>query len=333
MKNVLSSSGGGTHRDLAISAVRSLAFMSIILCHIFQYFGIELAWWFNVGVQVFLCMSGFLYGKKKIEGVLYFYKKQLIKILVPYYLVILFMIGVEACFARNQLSIVRIINVVLCHGTLAGGEHLWFIATILFCYLLLPLLNLINSKIDEIQNIYKKAIAFCIVFAGLSLFVRLFVNYFNAAWIACFYLGTVLGKNDNKNKQIKEMLFLTPSTLILVGTQIVLNYVIKIDGLGSLYKVFCDYGHTFLGATLLIALLMFFRTVNMPKIVKSIVAFLDSVSYEGYLVHQFFILGPLTVFNRMNSIPNAIIMIIIMTFTGGLIIKVLAQRIQNAILR
>ena len=71
----------------------------------------------------------------------------------------------------------------------------------------------------------------------------------------------------------------------------------------------------------------------MPKIVKSIVAFLDSVSYEGYLVHQFFILGPLTVFNRMNSIPNAIIMIIIMTFTGGLIIKVLAQRIQNAILR
>ena len=75
MKNMLCNSGWGTHRDLAISTVRSLAFMSIILCHIFQYFGIELAWWFNVGVQIFLCMSGFLYGKKKIEGVLSFYKK------------------------------------------------------------------------------------------------------------------------------------------------------------------------------------------------------------------------------------------------------------------
>ena len=323
--------GGGAHRDLAISTVRSLAFVSIILCHIFQYFRIELAWWFNVGVQVFLCMSGFLYGKKKIEDVLVFYKKQLIKILVPYYLVILFMIGVEACFAWNQLSVRRIINVILCHGTLAGGEHLWFIATILFCYLLLPLLNLINSKIDEIKICTKKAMAFCMVFAGLSLFVRLFVSYFNAAWIACFYLGTVLGKNDKRSKQIKEMLFLTPITIIFVGTQIILDYVMNIGELGNLYKVFCDYGHTFLGATLLIALLMFFRAVNMPKIAKSIVIFLDSVSYEGYLVHQFFILGPLTVFNRMNSIINAIIIIIIMTFIGGFIIKMLAQRIQNAI--
>ena len=31
-----------------------------------QYLNIELAWWFNVGVQLFFVISGFLYGGKTI---------------------------------------------------------------------------------------------------------------------------------------------------------------------------------------------------------------------------------------------------------------------------
>lgn len=42
-------------RDIKISFIRMIAMFSIILCHFFQYYHLELAWWFNVGVQVFLC--------------------------------------------------------------------------------------------------------------------------------------------------------------------------------------------------------------------------------------------------------------------------------------
>lgn len=51
--------------DYSVSLIRLIATIFIITCHIMQYLSIELAWWFNVGVQIFLCMSGYLYGKKK----------------------------------------------------------------------------------------------------------------------------------------------------------------------------------------------------------------------------------------------------------------------------
>lgn len=62
-------------RDAAVSLIRLLAISAIVVCHLLQYSGSELAWWLNVGVQVFLCISGWLYGGKKIENALGFYKK------------------------------------------------------------------------------------------------------------------------------------------------------------------------------------------------------------------------------------------------------------------
>lgn len=43
--------------DYSVSLIRLIATIFIITCHIMQYLSIELAWWFNVGVQIFLCMS------------------------------------------------------------------------------------------------------------------------------------------------------------------------------------------------------------------------------------------------------------------------------------
>lgn len=49
--------------DYSISMVRCIATISIVMCHMMQWADIELAWWINVGVQIFFCMSGFLYAK------------------------------------------------------------------------------------------------------------------------------------------------------------------------------------------------------------------------------------------------------------------------------
>ena len=74
-------------RDLAISFVRMLAMMSIVTCHVMQYYNMELAWWFNVGVQMFLCISGYLYGMKRIPDISGFYRKNFVKILIDYEIV------------------------------------------------------------------------------------------------------------------------------------------------------------------------------------------------------------------------------------------------------
>lgn len=72
-------------RDYSISVARLVATICIILCHMQQYYGSELCWWFNVGVQMFLFISGYLYANKKIVDSELFFIKNLIKILIPYY--------------------------------------------------------------------------------------------------------------------------------------------------------------------------------------------------------------------------------------------------------
>ena len=72
-------------RDWTISLIRMISTVLIVTCHFMQYLDLELAWWFNVGVQIFFCVSGFLYGKKRITSPIEFICKNMKKILIPYF--------------------------------------------------------------------------------------------------------------------------------------------------------------------------------------------------------------------------------------------------------
>ena len=101
-----------------------------------------------MGVQLFLCISGFLYGYKNIENVTDFYNKRLKKILIPYYLVFVSFGIVEFIFDRVSFSVKSfILGLVLC-SEVNGAEHLWFIPTILMCYFITPLLQEYRNKVS-----------------------------------------------------------------------------------------------------------------------------------------------------------------------------------------
>ena len=105
-----------------------------------QYYDYYLAWWFNVGVQIFLFLSGYLYGNKdKIEGITCWYCNRLKRILIDYYLFIFPGILFAILFNKN-ITLTQIISLISFSGS--GGylafDHLWFISTILFCYFLTP---------------------------------------------------------------------------------------------------------------------------------------------------------------------------------------------------
>ena len=57
----------GKYYDYGIGFARLLAMISIVICHVFQALESPLCYYFNVGVQVFLFISGYLYGKKRIS--------------------------------------------------------------------------------------------------------------------------------------------------------------------------------------------------------------------------------------------------------------------------
>lgn len=324
---------GGRNRNPAISVIRILAFISIITCHIMQYYDCVLAWWFNVGVQVFLCLSGYLYGRKEIADDIAFYKKQFIKILVPYYLVIIIAILAQLFFARDIITVSRVVKAFLVYGTLKDGGHLWFVSTILMCYFLTPFFNRINERI--LSSNHKE---FCVIlcFALLSVTVELFLSYFNPAWIACFYIGSVIGKNEVMQgiKPIVYKVLIYALAVCLVSIQILVSYVLKLELTGtinSIFVVLCDYGHAFLGLSIFLLLSDVLKNVDIPKALMKPICFLDSISYEGYLIHQFFIFGAFSLFNIIEMPILSSIIVYILTFILASVLKVASGKLKERI--
>lgn len=64
---MVESRGIGQSESGAISIMRILAMFSIIVCHLLQAYNNRYCWLFNIGVWVFLAISGYLYGCKVIE--------------------------------------------------------------------------------------------------------------------------------------------------------------------------------------------------------------------------------------------------------------------------
>ena len=136
-------------RDYSISLVRCVATAFIVICHMMQWADIELAWWINVGVQIFLCMSGFLYANKKIESVVGFYNRTFRKILVDYWIVLIPVILLYFFFQRDLITIRTALEMILTAKTIQGGGHLWFIPYILLCYFITPFLVEYISRISK----------------------------------------------------------------------------------------------------------------------------------------------------------------------------------------
>lgn len=94
----------------AISYLRVAAMTSIVVCHFMQALDNHWAWVFNIGVQVFLLMSGFLYGHKHITGWWQWYRRRFIRIYVPF---ILFFITIVPLYAvSGQIKAINIFSYI-----------------------------------------------------------------------------------------------------------------------------------------------------------------------------------------------------------------------------
>lgn len=323
-------------RDYSISLIRFVAMLFIVFCHFMQYFGSELAWWFNVGVQIFLCISGFLYGRKgKIENDLKFYKKNFAKILLDYYIVIVPVILIFALFFSDKLSVDLIIKVLLIANTLEGGGHLWYIPYCLLCYLITPFLSRFFYNNSEKKIVVK----FFVLSVIAVLITELFFNYFNSAWIVCYILGYCLGIFSTKEK-IKFYNLI--SCLIVVGAvfmnliQILQDYVLQlgINGITySLYLRFCNFAHVLLGVALFIVLKRLFGAVfkkGYPKAIEKLCLFSDRYSYDVYLVHQFIIFAPLSLMNVTTITAINIFITLIAIIALAIIVNLVSKLISSS---
>lgn len=80
-KNIIS-----TANSNAITYLRCLSTIFIVLCHYLQAQNNQWAWFFNIGVQLFFMISAFLYSKRDIDISITWLKGRLKKLLPPFYL-------------------------------------------------------------------------------------------------------------------------------------------------------------------------------------------------------------------------------------------------------
>lgn len=125
-------------RSNTISFIRMCSMIMIVACHILQYYDNEMAFWLNVGVPVFLILSGFLYGKKEAVGEK-FYRKRLCKIIPEFWVFILCAIGAYMLVKGYSFSVSELARLIAgLPNHIAGLQHIWFVSTILLCYAITP---------------------------------------------------------------------------------------------------------------------------------------------------------------------------------------------------
>lgn len=287
----------------------------IISCHILQFYQIEFAWWLNVGVQIFLCISGYLYGQREIGSVKTFYLRRIRKIGIPFLVLTIVEIAIYFIFAPKHISPVSAARVLLLLKTLYGGEHLWFIPTILFCYALTPVMEMTFRKSQRKH--------FLITF-GLGVLLILWLcegfTVFHPAWITCYFIGYALGANE------KHAFFGQKTILLLFGClslqnllQIYLDICVVFSGavrLENIIHLWKDYNHVWLGVFLFSGMKWLFTKANLGNCLSRILTITDDYSYECYLVHQFVILGPFTLLQVTNV--RVVNIILCLLCIGGL---------------
>ena len=324
-------------KDMAISFVRMISMFLIVGCHVCQYHDNEWAWWLNCGVQIFLFISGLLYGQRKIENSLEFFKKGFGKILIDYYIYLAISIGIYAVLRPDLLSKSSVIQLIFCYDTIKGLGHLWFIATILLCYLFTPLfLQILQKYLREIKA--SKVIGILVILGVLHVLLEFYLPHFKAAWVICYLLGALAG-------HIKQMLpqkwlaglavCVIPPGIIMNAIQIYqdyfLHYPISNPWLQVLYLRFTQYAHVMLGISLFIILYAFWRILPFRDntAIKRILGISDNYSYDVYLAHHMWVNSPVALFALPFPMWLRIMAIIVAIGLEAFVIRYMSKTLQS----
>lgn len=311
------------NRDLSIQIIRIMAMLLIIICHFCDYsnnrYISSLGQFFNIGVFIFIFISGYLYGDKKICN----YKKWLFsrvkKIMIPVYIFIVFLIFLNSALTETfqyKYLFIYLFNLQYFFNGITGGGHLWFISVILICYLLVPLLNKYKEKV---LGYFKYISIFLII---LSILIGLVSKVWGLLgfYIYVFYLGYFIrNKNFVKIKYWKLIVFII---LGLVGR--IIGKCLFDDTL--FYETtITAITHTIITVSVFIFLYKILMRVRLKNnsIGGRIISFFDDLSYYIFIVHYMFIIGPVYLLSLTNNMFVNILLFGVFTLISAYFLKVL----------
>ena len=309
--------------SIALSFVRILAMILIVLCHLAQCYDLQVAYLLNVGVQVFFVMSGFLYGRLDSSASPHiFYKKRFVKVYLPYIIWFAIVMAVYAVFRLSHFNLKQIIlyllNLQWFSTPIDGLNHLWFLTVLMFGYLLTP----------WVKRLLKKYpiwfIAFFMICCMIEfVFVKKFYSLF--AWIALYLVGILYGYYYSKMiSNITLVVCSVVLTVLLVNLE--LSWLTQLE-----YRFYTIWLHWVLGLFVFALLFRILPYWINPTKKHAVALHLDKISYEVYLVHHPLILGPLSMLFLTRCSWLNVLFLLITVYVISLLLYYICSLFKNLI--
>lgn len=285
-------------REFELDFVRIIAMLMVIFCHISAEADIEWGLYLNVGVMIFMFMSGYLsykveYDKKWILGRLYRILPEYYLFLVLYLIVTVILFDAEYSFKQIFVNF-SLLQGVFTESSLPNILHLWFVTYLLICYILTPYAVRIIKKYDR-----KKIIIVALILQVVVIPLRLVGIYIYFSRFVAYFIGLYFAINQsNMCKEVlcRDIMKQLVIPVVLVNT---LRVYIELFGLQENMPRIVDkalglmwqWAHMFLGI-FLFYMLWCFGHLALNKINRTgerILLYISSRSYCIYIVHQIFI--------------------------------------------
>ena len=341
-------------KDYSISLLRMLAVISIIFCHSFEYSSsifVDKGWilesignYLANGVQVFLIISGYLYGNRKnnierFEENLFvnsktrirFLIKNSLKILKDYWIYCILVIFPVYSFKEPLVLTKRkIIEVLITSDTISGVHHLWFIPYILFCYFLTPYLFDIK---EYLKNKSKKSFIKGLIFVLfiIMIFSYFFKFYFIPEWICCYIIGffmtDIINNLSYSEKRILKI-FILFNFIILNILRYYSNYINP-----NFFSTEITVRVTYLSQVFfaIVAFSIIYKVKVLSKKLKKILDFSDKYSYDIYLAHMIYVKGALSVMFLTNVLILNYIIGLFLSVVSGIILYHICREFEKLI--
>lgn len=335
-------------KNYSISLIRFISMLLVISCHTCEWIGFTLGEsdklgiignYCAVGVQVFLLISGYLYGSRK--GLFEqrnrwdFVFNSWWKILKDYYIyTILVIFPVYYFLSPGTINTTSVWGVITCSNVIGGVQHLWYIPYILLAYLITPALY--DYKQYFIGKINKGLtwviLSLCILIVSVEIVCIAYSSYFIAAWINCFIVGFFLPDIIEKLSE-REKLCLVMGTVVV---SIVLNYIkltvryeylpIYTNGIKNiLCNYFINYSRVVFALAIFFLLLFVTKKINWNNSLGRFLEMSDKYSYDVYIVHMIYVKGILSVLDITGNYILNVCLMLVLTVLSAVILHFISN--------
>lgn len=326
--------------DYSIAITRIVGCLMIFLCHYVQITGnpiiAQSSQFFNVGVFVFFLISGYLYGQKNIGrgNVLQWYRKRLIKIFVPLYVVMMIIflaLYIENIKVMPMQYLIYALNLQGFWGEISGAAQLWFLTALMICYFITPLLQFMRDNINK--NVLK-------VIASIFILLQLAVAIMGSTVLALYmmYIGVyIIGYSVLKYvlDEITTGKFAGWSIIMVLAMG--LRIAGKILAAETCYYdcIIVLYTQTILAIWIMMVVKFVYQSVH-SRLDGKLIRKLDGYTMEIYMVHMMFMYLPFCLVGTVNLVVDTILIILATVISAWILKKaenILTKSVHNVRLK